>query len=223
MTNSSERRRSGRWQPILSPQERLSEVLFGLIMVLSITGSLSVAEAGESDVRTMLIAAIGCNTAWGLVDAVMYLIDTLVGRFRTRALLETLRREPDALRGQAMIAAHLPQLLAQTVRTEELEHVRGKLLAREDVPDAGLTGRDLLGALAVFLLVFLSTLPVVVPFLFPLEAKVALRVSNAIAIALLFLVGLRVGRYVSYRPLLVGLGSVALGALLVAITIALGG
>jgi VIT1/CCC1 family predicted Fe2+/Mn2+ transporter len=122
-----------------------------------------------------------------------------------------------------MVAAHLPEVLAQTVRQEELEHLRGKLLVLEDVPDAGLTGRDLLGALAVFLLVFLSTLPVVVPFLFPLEAKVALRISNAIAIALLFLVGLRVGRYVSYRPLLVGLGSVALGALLVAITIALGG
>jgi len=192
-------------------------------MVLSITGSLSVAEAGESDVRTMLIAAIGCNTAWGIVDAVMYLIDTLVGRYRARALLEEVRGEPDPLRGQAMIAAYLPEVLAATVRPQELERIRAELLAKRDIPDAGLTGRDLLGALGVFLLVFLSTFPVVLPFFFPLEPKVALRISSGIAIALLFLVGLRVGKFVSYRPLLVGLGSVALGATLVAITIALGG
>jgi VIT1/CCC1 family predicted Fe2+/Mn2+ transporter len=192
-------------------------------MVLSITGSLSVAEAGETDVRTMLIAAIGCNAAWGFVDAVMYLIDTLVERYRARALLDQLRHESDPRRGQEMIAARLPEVLAETIRPAELEHVRRELTARKELPDAGLTGRDLLGALGVFLLVFLSTFPVVLPFLFPLEPKVALRVSNGVAIALLFVVGLRVGKFVSYRPLLVGLGSVALGAALVAITIALGG
>ena len=192
-------------------------------MVLSITGSLSVAEAGASDVRTMLIAAIGCNTAWGLVDAVMYLIDRLVERHRARALLEQLRREPDPLVGLEMVAARLPEVLAEVVRPAELEHVRRELVARTNVPDPGLTGRDLLGALGVFLLVFLSTLPVVLPFLLPLEPRVALRVSNGVAIVLLFVAGVSVGKFVSYPPLLVGLGSVALGAVLVAITIALGG
>src|SRR5204863_508677 len=46
---------------VLEPIERISEVLFGVIMVLTFTGSLSVAEAGREDVRTMLIGAIGCN------------------------------------------------------------------------------------------------------------------------------------------------------------------
>jgi hypothetical protein len=32
-------------------------------MVLTFTGSLSVAEAGREDVRTMLIGALGCNIA----------------------------------------------------------------------------------------------------------------------------------------------------------------
>ena len=223
MTTQAESPSPGWWEPVLSPQERLSEVLFGLIMVLSITGSLSVAEAGESDVRTMLIAAIGCNTAWGLVDAVMYLIDTLVERYRGRALLDQLRQEADPRRGQEMIAARLPDVLAESVTTPALEDIRRDLVARKDLPDPGLTGRDLLGALGVFLLVFLSTLPVVLPFLFPLEPRVALRVSNGVAIALLFLVGLRVGKFVSFRPLLVGLAAVVLGGVLVAVTIALGG
>jgi len=208
---------------VLGPQERVSEILFGLIMVLTITGSLSVAEAGESDVRTMLIAAIGSNTAWGIVDAVMYLIDTLVERYRTRALLDALRTETDSGRAREMIAARLPPVLAQSIRGPELDHLRQQVLQRPEGADPGLTGRDLLGALGVFLLVFLSTVPVVLPFLFPLEPRMALRISNGVAIALLFLVGYRVGKFVSYRPLVVALTAVALGGALVVITIALGG
>jgi hypothetical protein len=50
---------------VLNPVDRFSEVIFGLLMVLSIAGSVSVATVGQGDVRTLLIAAIGCNTAWG--------------------------------------------------------------------------------------------------------------------------------------------------------------
>jgi hypothetical protein len=48
---------------VLEPIERISEVLFGLIMVLTFTGSLSAAESGHAEVRAMLIGAIGCNLA----------------------------------------------------------------------------------------------------------------------------------------------------------------
>jgi len=48
----------------LEPSERIAEVLFGLIMVLTFTGSLSIAEAGRDDIRAMLIGALGCNVAW---------------------------------------------------------------------------------------------------------------------------------------------------------------
>jgi len=58
----------------------MSEVLFGLIMVLTFTGSLSVAEAGRDEVRTMLIGALGCNLAWGIIDAVLYLMGSLAER-----------------------------------------------------------------------------------------------------------------------------------------------
>ena len=64
----------------LEPGERIAEVLFGLIMVLSFTGSLSVADAGRDDVRTMLIGALGCNIAWGIIDGILYLMDCLSRR-----------------------------------------------------------------------------------------------------------------------------------------------
>ena len=56
----------------LSPFDRVSGVVFGLIMALTFTGSLSVATADRNEVRTILIGALGCNIAWGMVDAVMF-------------------------------------------------------------------------------------------------------------------------------------------------------
>ena len=59
-------------RPVLEPSERIAEVVFGLIMFLTITGSLRVAAAGPEDVDTMLVNALGCNLAWGIIDAVLY-------------------------------------------------------------------------------------------------------------------------------------------------------
>ena len=57
---------SVRW---LDPIDRVSEILFGLIMVLTSTGTLSVVTAGRADVKTMILGALGCNLAWGIIDA----------------------------------------------------------------------------------------------------------------------------------------------------------
>ena len=65
---------------VLDPIARVSEVLFGLIMALTFTGTLSAATAGREEIRTLLIGVIGCNIAWGLVDAVMFLMSALTER-----------------------------------------------------------------------------------------------------------------------------------------------
>ena len=76
---------------VLEPGERIAEVLFGLIMVLSFTGSLSVADAGRDDVRAMLIGALGCNIAWGIIDGILYLMDCLSEQGRGIRALRALR------------------------------------------------------------------------------------------------------------------------------------
>ena len=50
---------------LLDPVDRISEILFGLIMAVTIVGSLSIATAGQNEVRTVLTGALGCNVAWG--------------------------------------------------------------------------------------------------------------------------------------------------------------
>ena len=59
---------------LLDPIDRVAEILFGLIMAVTIIGALSVADAGRAEIRSVLAAAIACNIAWGLVDAVMYVV-----------------------------------------------------------------------------------------------------------------------------------------------------
>ena len=59
---------------VLDPMERISETLFGLIMVLTFICSLGIATAGNIKIQTMLIGALGCNLAWGIVDGGLYLL-----------------------------------------------------------------------------------------------------------------------------------------------------
>ncbi len=76
----------GTRQPILEPVDRITEVIFGLLMAMTFIGSQSVARAGREEARTMLIAAFGCNLAWSLADAVIYLLRTWTERTRSRQI-----------------------------------------------------------------------------------------------------------------------------------------
>jgi len=209
---------------VLEPQERIAEVLFGLIMVLTFTGTLSVAEAGRDDVRAMLIGALGCNVAWGIIDGILYLMGSLAQRGRDLMTLKAVRRAVDSGEAQQRIAAALPPLVASVLEPAELESIRQRLLSLPEPPEtARLNQRDGLGALAVFLLVFLSTFPVVVPFLLVDHTLRAMRLSNAVALVMLAVMGAAYGRAVGRSPWAFGAGMVVLGGLLVVLAIGLGG
>ena len=208
----------------LEPYERISEVLFALIMVLTFTGSLSVAKADRAEVRTMLIGALGCNLAWGIIDGILYLMGCLSEQGRGIRALRAVRKAAAPEAAHRVIADALPPMVAATLGPAEYESVRQKLLQLPEPPSRPRLDKDeWLGAFAVFLWVFLTTFPVTIPFIFMNEVGPAMRLSNAIAVVLLFLTGWAFGRVTGYRPGLTGLAMVVLGGVLVAITIALGG
>lgn len=209
---------------VLDPFERVSEVLFGLIMVLTFTGSLSVAQAGRSEIRTMLLGALGCNLAWGIIDGVFYLMGCLAERGKGLLALRALRQATDPRQAQQIIADALPPVVTSILQPAELETLCRRLKELPEPPAHARVGRDdWRGAAGVFLLVFLSTFPVVIPFLFMQNAGLALRLSNAIAIVMLFLTGCAFGRIIGRNPWVRGIAMVILGAILVGITIAMGG
>jgi hypothetical protein len=166
---------------VLDPIDRVSEVVFGVLLAMTFIGALNVAEAGQGEVRKVLIAALGCNVAWGLTDGIMYLVAQLTERSRSR------------LRGEA--PADAPRL-----------HLD-----------------DWLGALHVLVLVTVSTFPLVVPFMLFKELGPALLGSRLVALALLFLGGWLLASHAGGNRWLAGTGMAAVGAVLVAALMALGG
>jgi VIT1/CCC1 family predicted Fe2+/Mn2+ transporter len=214
----------GRRRRILDPVERVSEVLFGLIMVLTFTGTLSVASAGRAEVREMLVGAIGCNLAWGIVDAVMYLTSSLANRGHGLQLFKAVQAAQHFEQARALILSALPSVVASVISPAEVESLRAKLAALPAAPRrAWFTAADFRGAIGVFLLVFSSTFPVVVPFLIVTDPALALRLSNTVAVSMLFLGGVSLGRFSGHPPAALGVATAALGIALVAITILLGG
>jgi hypothetical protein len=209
---------------VLEPHERISEVLFGLIMVLTFTGSLSVAQADRKEVRTMLIGALGCNLAWGIIDGVLYLMGCLAEKGHSLAAIRALRKNNNPQRAQKLIADSLPSHIASVLQTAEYAAIEQRLKQLPELPErARLSKADWAGALGVFSLVFLCTFPVALPFILMSRAAQALRFSNAIAIAMLFLAGIAYGRCIGRRPWVVGAGMVILGLILAGLTMALGG
>lgn len=209
---------------VLEPIERVSEILFGLIMVLAITGSFSIAESGQESVRSMLIAALGCNLAWGIIDGALYLMACLAERGRNLATLLAVRHSTNPQEVRPLIAAALPPLVASVMQPAELDAIHARLRELpEPSPTARLARDDWMGFLGVFLLVFLSTLPVALPFLLVRETALAMRVSRVIGIAMLFLTGHLFGRAAGRNPWTMGMAMVLLGSALIGLTIALGG
>ena len=209
---------------VLEPAERISEVLFGLIMALTFTGSLSVATAERSEVRLMLIGALGCNLAWGIIDGVLYLMNCLADKGRNLKIFRAVRQATAPHQAATLIAGALPPLVASVVQPAEFAAIHERLKQLPEPPErANLSSSDWWGALGVFLLVFLTTLPVALPFLFIQQTHHAMRVSNLVAVLMLFLTGIAYGRCVGRAPMGFGVGMVVLGLILVGLTIVLGG
>jgi len=193
-------------------------------MALTFTGTIRISSAGENEMRTLLIGAIGCNLAWGIVDAVIYIVTTLVERSRQITLLHSIRNAASPEQAHAIIADAMDPGVASIVTAHELEAIRARLVQLpEPPPRPRLTRSDLAAAGAVFLLVVLSTFPVVLPFAIVGDVRLAMNVSNAVALLMLFACGCSLGRYAGRRTLFMGLSMVAIGAALVGITLLLGG
>jgi len=208
----------------LDPVDRASEVIFGLLMAMTFVGTLGLVEGGREELRTLLLAALGCNLAWGITDAVMYLVGVATEARREHALLRQLHAAADPATGRRIVAEGLLPVLASSLDEDVLERLRLGLL--EAPPPDGvprLRFENYRAALGVFLLVVLATFPVVLPYLFVDDVVRALRLSQATALAMLFIAGAALARYSGASPWRLGLLMAAVGALLLVVLVALGG
>jgi hypothetical protein len=211
----------------LDPASRLGEILFGLIMVLTVTltAGLTVAD-GPAGVRQLLLAAIGCNIAWGIIDAVMYIMNCVTVRSDKIRLIEAVRRAPDPGTALVLIQNEIEPELQELLDSKDAQALSQSILkhiAQARTGKTRLTKNDLYGAIACFWLVFVSCLPAALPFFVFSRPHLALRVSNFLLIALLFVVGQKWAQYVGTSRLTAGTVLVVLGLALVGVAVLLGG
>jgi hypothetical protein len=212
------------FQRVLDPMERISELLFGTIMALTFTCSLGVATADNIKVHAMLLGALGCNVAWGIIDGGVYLLARLNDKGRKILILRAMREAPDLGVSRRIIADALPPAVASVMSPEQLELIRQQLRQAPEPPGLPtLARRDLIGALGIFLLSVVSTFPIVLPFMILADARLALRVSNLVAVGMMFLCGYAFGIRSGLGPWATGLAMVAVGGSLVGVAILLGG
>ena len=212
----------------LDPASSLGEIMFGLIMTLTFTLSAGIIidDEGREGARELLIALIGCNIAWGVIDAAMYLVNELFTRGKRRRVAHAVRSAADERGGVAVVANELDQYFEDVADDKEKQALYSRVAARvrtAEIKPNRLTKADFMGAFASFWLVVIASAPAAIPFLVWDDARFALRVSNAILLAFLFVCGFNWARYTLGNPWTSGFIFLAGGFGLVAVAIALGG
>src|SRR6476646_9759437 len=97
----------------LDPATSLAEVLFGLIMTLTFTlgAGIVIENEGREGARQLLVAVVGCNVAWGVIDGVLYILRQLFIRGRIRRLARSVHNAADDRAATAVVAEELDRLL----------------------------------------------------------------------------------------------------------------
>jgi hypothetical protein len=209
---------------LLGTDDRISEILTGIIMILTFTCTFSIVNSGSTTVIDMLTGAISSAMAWGLIDAVIYLFMTMIDKQHNLTFMNFVRKSKDRERVSQVISDALPEVLTDLMQPHEIEVLRGKILKLPEPEKIyRLKFNDYRSAAGIFLLVVSATIPISVPFVLIKDVQVALRVSNVIAILMMFLCGRALGKYVGRNRLAMGILTSLIGIALVLITIALGG
>ena len=209
-------------EPVLDTVERVSEMCFGLFMALTFVGAVF-ATSDAQDGRTMFYTALGCNVAWGLVDAVMYLVRTITIRGKMFTMARAVRAAPDAASGVAVLRNGMPTPWDSLTSDADLGAIRGRLLAAQLPSRPQLYARDFAGSVGIFLIVVSTTFPVALPFVLMDDVRSALVVSRTLTLTMLFIGGLALGRFAGYGTWRSGAAMVGLGIVITAAVIALGG
>jgi hypothetical protein len=212
----------------LDPASHMGEILFGLIMTLTFTlaAGIVIQEEGRAGAREMLVGILGCNLAWGVIDGVLYVLGQVFERGRVRRIGWNLRRAMSDAEARKMVADEFDETLLPLTDESQRQRLYQSIVERvrsaPAVPNR-VRRADVMGGLAAGWLVFACSIPAVLPFLFLDDPRLALRVSNAILLGLLFFVGWRAARHTLAKPWLAAATFLLVGMLLVALAIPLGG
>jgi VIT1/CCC1 family predicted Fe2+/Mn2+ transporter len=210
----------------LTPSERLSQALYGLILVLTVISAIEITVSKQQQsAGTLLTAALGTCIAWGMVDAVIYVLTGVHERnHHVRFVSRVKNKSKKEAIGQ--IEDELDDSLIGVLEKDEKDRIAEQifLTVNHAAPKRQHVKKDdVLGGAASFLISFMVVLPTMVPFVLSLKLDLAIRLSNIIAVAMLFIVGYVSGGREGMNRIRWALTITVLGVVIVAVTILLGG
>ncbi len=218
---------------LLDPLDRLVEGIYSVLIVLTFTLAVRVVDANASIAvssalaKELFWACFGCAIAWGMIDGVMYILSSMAERGQDLRVVRTIRDSTNETEGVATFVGQFGVLTSLTTPEEQMALYSGLSRRLQDAPlpdRAGFRREDFAGALGTFLVAVGAALPVVLPLLvFGQNVWLAVRISNLVACAMLFIMGFRWGKNAGGKPLLSGLFLVLIGLAMVVIAIPLGG
>jgi hypothetical protein len=211
-----------RWPP--DPINRQSELMFGLRMPLTFTGTMSVALGAGATVREILLAARGCNIAWGPVDATVCLLTSATEHWLGRAQAAAIRAASET-EAKVLLRALMPGRAGEALSDAQVGAVLAWMRDTPPEPDVEPVPQrqDFIAAGQVFLLVTGAAFPPILPFLIVESVPLALRLSNAVAVAMLVVIGWRLDQQMQGGRRLMRRIIPVIGLVMGTVTIALGG
>jgi hypothetical protein len=214
-------------QRYLDPSQTLLEVLFGLIMALTITvGARLLSERADIVGVELAAALVGCNIAWGVIDGAFYLLETIFNRNRRVQFVKRLQAAADETEALAAVRDEFDLQGEPPMRAADRANLHSSLLQlfrHAGTARAQLGADDWIAAALIAILVSVTAIPGLIPLLLVHDGFVALRVANVLQIGLLFFVGYWWAHYSGGNRWLVGTAIALLGTALVLLAVPLGG
>lgn len=217
----------------LGAEDILLEIVFGVLIVMTFTMAFKAADLASvpvsilsTSVNSLFVAAIGCTIAWGIIDAIITVMTNVAGRGRRVRLIEKIQGTKVDTEADAIVAGALDGELSGIIGDSEREqlyrHIAEKARTIDPQP-VGVRREDIYAAIGVILCAMLATLPVVVPLLFVDDPAWSMRISNIIGVVMLYIVGYQWAKYAGGKRVKTGLLLAAIGLIMMAIAIPLGG
>jgi len=211
----------------LDPSESLLEILFGLIMALTMTaGARLVTDPATLNAGELIAALAGCNVAWGFIDAVFYLVGSMFNRNRRLVLVRRLQATRDEGEAIALIQDEFGLQREPRMRDEDravFYRSMLEMLRHADTRRASLTAGEFAAAAIIFVLVSLTAVPGLIPLAVMSDLGMALRLANGLQVVLLFYVGYKWSHYSGSNPWRGAAMIGVMGIVLVLISVTLGG
>ena len=211
----------------LDPSDSLLEVLFGLVMAFTMTaGARLLFNAQEFSAVELAIGLLGCNVAWGIIDAAFYLLGSLFNRNHRALFVRKLQVVADEREALTLIEDEFdlsdePPLSAKG--RADLHRALLKALQHAGTDRARLRREDFVAAGLIAALVSVTALPGLAALAVVSDGLGALRIANFVQLGLLFLVGYSWARYSGTNPWHAGSVITVVGVLLILVAVALGG